>query len=80
MTLEREPEMHRDNISPTDLTGKCWNFSSKQFVTELHDDGYTFDAAIEAVCQVFGVTRRAARLFVSSHPAWRIGRTAAEPD
>jgi hypothetical protein len=43
---------------------------SQQFVTELHDQGFTRDEAIEAVCQVFGVPRNAARLFIVSHPAW----------
>jgi hypothetical protein len=28
------------------------------------------DEAIEAVSQMYGVTRGAARLFVLSHPAW----------
>ena len=59
--------MHRDNIALRDLAGRSRKLCSKQFVTELHDQGYTPDGAIEAVCQVFGVPRRAARLFVVTH-------------
>ena len=62
--------MHRDNIAPRDLAGRSRKLCSKQFVSELHDQGYTRDDAIEAVCQVFCVPYRAARLFVVSHPAW----------
>ena len=72
--------MHRDNIALRDLAGRSRKLCSKQFVTELHDQGYTRDQAIEVVCQVFGVPRRAARLFVVTHPAWAAKAPAEEPD
>ena len=53
---------------------------SKQFATELHDQGYTQDDAIVAVCQVFGVPRREAWLFIVSHPAWAADSRAEEPE
>ena len=62
--------MHRDNVVLRDLAGKTRELCSKQFATELHDQGYARDDAIAAVCQVFGVPHRAARLFIVSHPAW----------
>jgi hypothetical protein len=62
--------MDRGNIARGDLAGRSRTLCSKQFVNELHDQGYTRDRAIEAVCQVFCVPHRAARLFVRSHPAW----------
>jgi hypothetical protein len=62
--------MHRNNIALEDLAGRSRKLCSKQYVSELHDQGYTRDDAIEAVCQVFCVPYRAARLFVVSHPAW----------
>jgi hypothetical protein len=46
---------------------------SKQFVTDLHDQGLPRDEVIVAVSQVFGIPRGAARLFVLSHPAWAEG-------
>jgi len=71
--------MHRDNLTLTDLTGRSRKLSGKQFVSELHDQGYTCDDAVEAVRQVFGVPHRAARLFVVSHPAWAAEGPAEEP-
>jgi hypothetical protein len=62
--------MHRDNFVLRDLAGKSRKLCSKQFATELHDQGYARGDAIAAVCQVFGVPHRAARLFIVSHPAW----------
>jgi hypothetical protein len=53
---------------------------SKQFVSELHDQGFTRDDAIEAVCQVFRVPGGAARLFVVWHPAWVAEAPAEEPE
>ncbi len=72
--------MHRDNIAHRDLAGKSRRLCSKHFVSELHDQGYTRDDAIEAVCQVFCVPYRAARLFVVSHPAWGLDAPAEEPE
>jgi hypothetical protein len=72
--------MHRDNVALKDLAGRSRKLCSKQFVTELHDQGYTRDRAIDAVCQVFGVPRRAARVFVLSHPAWAAEAPAEESD
>jgi hypothetical protein len=72
--------MHRDNIALMDLAGMNRKLCSKQFVSELHDHGYTRDDAIAAVCQVFGVPHRAARLFVLSHPAWSAEAPAEDPD
>jgi hypothetical protein len=72
--------MHRDNISLRRLDGLSRGLDSKQFVTELRDGGFTRDQAIEALCQVFGVPRGAARLFVVSHPAWAAEAAAREPD
>jgi hypothetical protein len=72
--------MHRDNIALRDLAGRSRKVCSKQFVSELHKQGYTRDDAIEAVCQVFGVPHRAARLFVVSHPAWTADAPAEEPE
>ena len=39
-------------------------------VSELHDQGFTRDDAIEAICQAFRVPRGAAWWFVVWHPAW----------
>ena len=72
--------MHRDNIVLRDLAGKSRELCSKQFATELHDQGYTRDDAIAAVCQVFGVPHRAARLFIVSHPAWAADAPSDEPE
>ena len=52
----------------------------QQFATGLHDQGYSREAAIAAVCQVFGVPRRAARLFIVSHPAWAADAPSDEPE
>jgi hypothetical protein len=71
--------MHRDNIALSDLAGRSRKLCSKQFATELHDQGYTRDDAIAALCQVFGVPHRAARLFVASHPAWAADAPPEEP-
>jgi hypothetical protein len=65
--------MHRDNIAHRDVAETSQKLCSKQFVSELHDQGYTRDDAIEAVCQVFCVPYGVARLFVVSHPAWGQG-------
>jgi hypothetical protein len=72
--------MHRDNVALRDLARKSRKLSSKQFATELHDQGYTRDDAIAAVCQVFGVGHRAARLFIVSHPAWAADAPSDEPE
>jgi hypothetical protein len=72
--------MHRDNIALRDLAGRSRKLCSKQFATELHEQGYTREDAIAAVCQVFGVPTRAARLFVASHPAWAAPASADELD
>jgi hypothetical protein len=72
--------MQRDNIAFRYLAGRRRKLCSKQFVTELHDQGYTRDDAVEAVCRVFGVPRRAARLFVVTHPAWTDEAPAEETD
>jgi hypothetical protein len=57
-------DYRRDGSEPR--RGLC----SKQFVADLRDQGIPRDDAIFAVCQVFGVPRGAAQLFVLSHPAW----------
>jgi hypothetical protein len=62
--------MHRDNVALGDLARMSRKLSSKQLATELHDQGYSRDDAIAAVCDVFGVPHRAARLFIASHPAY----------
>ncbi len=72
--------MHRDNIAHRYLAGRSRSLCSKQFVTELHDQGFTHDDAIEAVCQAFGVRRAWLRLFVVSHPAWAAEATAEGPE
>ena len=72
--------MHRDKVVLRDLAGKSRELCSKQFATELHDQGYARDDAIAAVCQVFGVPHRAARLFIVSHPAWAADAPSDEPD
>ena len=71
--------MHRDEIAHRDLAEESRKLCSKRFVSELHDQGYTRDDAIAAVCQVFCVPYRAARLFVVSHPAWRPDALTEEP-
>ena len=72
--------MHRDNLVLRDLAGKSRKLSSKQCATELRDQGYARDDAIAAVCQVFGVSHRAARLFIASHPAWAADAPSDEPE
>ena len=72
--------MHRDNVVLRDLAGMSRELCSKQFATELHDQSYTRDDAIVAVCQVFGVNHRAARLFIVSHPAWVADALSDEPE
>jgi hypothetical protein len=72
--------MHRDNIALRALAGRSRKLCSKQFATELHEQGYTRENAIAAVCQVFGVPQRAARLFVISHPAWAADAPPEEPE
>jgi len=52
------------------LTGMTTGPGGKEFVAELHDRGLDPGDAADAVCQVFGVPRGAARLYVRSHPAW----------
>jgi hypothetical protein len=72
--------MHRDNIALRDLGGRGRGLPSKQFVTDLHDQGFSCDDTIEAVCRVLGIPRGAARLFVVSHPAWASKGRDDEPD
>ena len=60
--------MHRDNHRFGSAPGR--GFCSKQFVIDLRHQGLSRDEAIEAVSQVFGIPRGAARLFVLAHPAW----------
>ena len=72
--------MHRTDIQLRELAGTSRKLCSKQFATELHQQGYARDDAIAAVCQVFGVPHRLARLFIVSHPAWAAGARAEEPD
>jgi hypothetical protein len=60
--------MHRDHYGYG--AGPRRGLCSKQFVNDLRDQGIDRDDAIEAVSQVFGVPRGAARLYVLSHPAW----------
>jgi len=60
--------MHRDNHRYGSEPGR--GLCSKQFVIDLHHQGLSRDEAIEAVSQVFGIPRGAARLFVLAHPAW----------
>jgi hypothetical protein len=71
--------MHRDYLALRHLDGVSRGLRSKQFVTELHDEGFTRDQAMETLCQVFGVPRHAAVLFVDSHPAWASEARANEP-
>jgi hypothetical protein len=68
----KEYKMHRDHFTTDQFGGVSRGMRSKQFVAELHDNGLTQDQTIEAVCAVFGVPLSAARLFVSSHPAWEV--------
>jgi hypothetical protein len=70
--------MHRSNVRNMAVVSR--GLDSKQFVTELHDQGSTRDDAIEAVCQVFCVSRSAAELFIVSHPAWAAEAPAEEPE
>jgi hypothetical protein len=72
--------MHRNDIPLRELAGTSRKLCSKQFATELHEQGYTRDDAIAAVWQVFGVPHRAARLFIVSHPAWAADARTEEPD
>ncbi len=72
--------MHRDDVARGALARKSRKLSSKQFATELHDQSYTRDDAIVAVCQVFGVNHRAARMFIVSHPAWVADALSDEPE
>ena len=60
--------MHRDLIGhgAEPLRGLC----SKQFATELRDQGVERADAIEAVSRAFGVRRDMAELFILSHPIW----------
>jgi hypothetical protein len=60
------------------LTGMERGQSSKQFVAELHDRRLSPDEAADVVCQVYGVPRGAARLYVYSHPAWASEAPAEE--
>jgi hypothetical protein len=62
--------MHRDLMNLGYLTGTERGQNSKQFVAELHDWRLSPDDAADVVCQVYGVSRGAARLYVYSHPAW----------
>jgi hypothetical protein len=72
--------MHRDNVVLRGLAGRSRKLRSKQFATELRDQGYARDDAIAAVCQLFGVPHRAARLFIASHPAWAADARSDEPE
>ena len=69
-TGKRSPTVHRAKIVPSQVTVVNRGMHSKQFVTELHDSGFTRDQAIEMLCLMFGIPRGAARLFIVSHPAW----------
>ena len=53
----------------------------QQIIEELglHDRVRTPDDAADVVCQVFGVPRGAARLYVRSHPAWSAEATVRRP-
>jgi hypothetical protein len=62
--------VHHDLIDRGYLTGMERGQSSKQFVTELHDRRLSPDDAADVVCQVYGIPRGAARLYIYSHPAW----------
>jgi hypothetical protein len=72
--------MHRNNLVLRDLAGKSRKLCSKQFATELRDQGFARDDAIAAICQVFGVPHRLARLFIVSHPAWAADARSDEPE
>jgi hypothetical protein len=72
--------MHRNDVSLRELDGRSRKLCSSEFATELHEQGYTRDEAIAAVCQVFGVPQRAAQLFIISHPAWSVDSRVQEPD
>jgi hypothetical protein len=62
--------VHRDLIDRDCLTGTERKLSSKAFVAGLHRRGLTREQAADVVCQLFGVSRGAARLYVRSHPAF----------
>jgi hypothetical protein len=72
--------MHRAKITFSRLAGANRGMHSKQFVTELHDKGFTRDQAIEMLCLVFGVPHGAAKLFIVSHPAWAAETAAHDSD
>jgi hypothetical protein len=68
--------MRRDLSDRGCLAGMEGGQSSYQFVAGLRDRVLTPDDAADVVCQVYGVSRGAARLFVRSHPAWSTGAPA----
>jgi len=72
--------MNRDNIVLSPLAGVSRGMHGKQFVTELHDRGFTRDEAIEMLCVMFSLRPGAARQFVDSHPAWAAETAANDSD
>jgi len=62
--------VHRDLMDQGCLTGTERGQGSHEFVAGLRDRGLTPDDAADVVCQVFGVARGVAQLYLRSHPAW----------
>jgi hypothetical protein len=71
--------MHRDQMARRSLAGMPRALCCKLFVAELHDQGISPKAAAEALCQVFGISRSAARLYLRSHPSWAAGPPGEGP-
>jgi hypothetical protein len=71
--------MHRDQMARRSLAGMSLALCSKLFVAELRDQGLSPEAAAETVCQVFGVSQSAARLYIRSHPSWAAGPPGQGP-
>jgi hypothetical protein len=62
--------MHQDNIDREYLGMRSRGVSSKTFVEDLHERGFTLEDSVELLCRLFALPRGAATLFVASHPAW----------
>jgi hypothetical protein len=67
--------MHLPRMVLNHVAGPNDGMHSKRFVADLHDWGFTRDEAIEILCMIFDLSRGAARLFISTHPAWSAENT-----
>src|SRR5947209_2788188 len=65
--------MHRDQMARRSLAGMPRALCGKLFAAELRNQDLSPEAAAETISQVFGVSRRAAQLYIRSHPSWADG-------